>query len=369
MKSKYNEDDNNMNYPKDNKLNLDKYNTGNKKNNVIDENIIDKSNVKNIDNNNIYHTNEHNSSINNSKANNILNNNIIDADKNIIDGVNENNFDNVDESSITVNVDNNENNHLCIIDKTNKSIEIINVSVGSERSQSEQEQQDHVLDNFIHNFIKKRIINLDGVDYYKQGDRLRKVISDNKEKFNLIKQAHSIGHEGVYKTYHRLAREIFWTGMSKDVWLFIKGCHKCQTCKPQPLNQFAENLSTPPGLPFSRVSLDLVGPLYTTRNGNRFIIVLVDYLTKWVEAEPLARTESSDVIKFLTNVFSRHGIPELLVTDNGPQFTFDQTKAFLDLNDVYVHYVATYHPASNGQVENRNKEISKYLRVLANRYQ
>ena len=93
---------------------------------------------------------------------------------------------------------------------------------------------------------------------------------------------------------------------------------------------------------------------------------MVDYLTKWVEAEPLQKTESEDVIRFLKGVFARHGTPEQLITDNGPQFCSDKTKAFLDLHDVFVRFITTYHPASNGEVENRNKEISKYLRILGN---
>ena len=95
--------------------------------------------------------------------------------------------------------------------------------------------------------------------------------------------------------------------------------------------------------------------------------MLVDYLTKWVETEPTQKIESDDVINFLTRVFSRHGIPEILITDNGPQFRSDKTKAFLDLYGVYVHFTTAYHPESNGMVENRNKEIGKYLRILCNK--
>jgi len=68
----------------------------------------------------------------------------------------------------------------------------------------------------------------------------------------------------------------------------------------------------------------------------------------------------------LVNIFARHGIPEVLITDNGPQFRSDKTKSFLDLNGVFVHYSAVYHPESNGMMENRNKEIGKYLRILCN---
>jgi len=73
-----------------------------------------------------------------------------------------------------------------------------------------------------------------------------------------------MGHEGIYKTYQRLRRNYYWTGMNKDIRLFIKSCHVCQLCKPQSPNKFTEDLATPPGLPFTRVGFDLVGPLYET---------------------------------------------------------------------------------------------------------
>jgi len=92
----------------------------------------------------------------------------------------------------------------------------------------------------------------------------------------------------------------------------------------------------------------------------------VDYFTKWVEAKPLRITTSQEGTNFLVEVFSRHGIPELIITDNGVQFTADYTKIFLDLYDVYVHFVSTYHPESNGLVENRNREIGKQLRNFSN---
>ena len=135
--------------------------------------------------------------------------------------------------------------------------------------------------------------------------------------------------------------------------------------KKQKQNENVENLPTKPGYPFSRVGLDTVGQLPRTRTGNKYIIVLVNYLTKWVEAEPLKEIGSNDVVKFLKKVFARHGVPELLITDNGPQFISDKTIAFLDLHDVYVHYATTYYPSTNGEVENRNKEIIKYLKLLA----
>ena len=220
--------------------------------------------------------------------------------------------------------------------------------------------------NLLSSFKDKFVI-INGEKFFKDDGKLRKVIYNEKERIKLILSAHKIGHEGVFKTYNRLKRDYYWTNMILDVKYIVRTCKRCQLFRPQSFNYQTEDIATKPGLPFTRVGLDIIGPLPTTKNGNKYIIVLVDYLTKWVEAEPTKYIESDDVIRFLSKVFSRHGIPEIIVTDNGPQFNSDKTKAFLDLYGVYVHFIATYHPESNGEVENRNKEIGKYLRLLCNK--
>ena len=136
----------------------------------------------------------------------------------------------------------------------------------------------------IENFINKKIIEIEGRKYYKQNGRLRKIIEDEKEKYRLVEAAHIVGHEGIYKTYHRLKPNYYWKGMNRDINLYIKCCPKCQMYKRQKQNENVENIPTKPGYPFSRVGLDLVGPLPRTKTGNKFIIILMDYLTKWIEA-------------------------------------------------------------------------------------
>ena len=107
--------------------------------------------------------------------------------------------------------------------------------------------------------------------------------------------------------------------------------------------------------------MDIIGPLPITERNNQYIIVIVDYFTKWVEAEPLATVNSKDVTYFLSRVFARHGTPQVITTDNGTQFNSDMTRIFLDLYDVYIHFSATYHPENNGMTENRNRKIGKYF--------
>ena len=213
-------------------------------------------------------------------------------------------------------------------------------------------------------YIDSKIVKIDDLEYYKDGTNLRKVIHNEDEKTKLLLEAHAVGHEGIFKTYNRLRRDFYWPNMLRDVKLVVKTCPKCQMFRSRPMPR-EESIPTPAEAPFVRVGLDIVGPLYTTRKNNQYIIVLVDYFTGWVEARPLQSTESSEVISFLLDVFSRHGIPEVVIEDNGPQFISSQTKGFLDIYNVYIKPATTYHPETNGKVENRNKEIGKYLRLLS----
>ncbi len=164
------------------------------------------------------------------------------------------------------------------------------------------------------------------------------------------------------KTYQRIKRQYYWKKMIIDIKHFVTSCKICQLRKSQPYASPTERYGTPVEAPFVRLAVDIIGPLKSTKRKNRYIIVAVDYFTKWPEAKALATITSQDVTEFLMEVFSRQGIPQLVLFDNGVQFTSDYTKIFLDLYDTYIPFVSTYHPESNGSVENKNREIGKQLR-------
>ena len=218
---------------------------------------------------------------------------------------------------------------------------------------------------FMRTFIDDHIITIDGIQYLKEKDSLRKIITTNEEKFNLIWKAHAIGHEGFEKTYERLRKSFYWKGMTVDIKRFISTCENCQLNKRNEIPDPTEKYATPVEAPFTHLGLDIIGPLPKTSSGNQYIIVIVDYFTKWVEAQPLSSITSRDVVNFLSQIFARFGTPNTITTDNGVQFNSDFTKIFLDLYDVYIKFTVTYHPESNGLTENRNKEIGKLLRLLA----
>ena len=232
-----------------------------------------------------------------------------------------------------------------------------------------QEEDNNELAEFMKKFIDNKIFEIDNNKYYRDNGVYRRIVEEEEEKIKLIWEAHRIGHEGVDKTYQRLRRHFYWKGMINDIKSTIKLCTKCQLYKSSKSPDPTEKYATPVEGPFTHLGLDIIGPLPITERNNQYIIVIVDYFTKWVEAEPLASITSKDVIYFLSRVFSRHGTPQVITTDNRTQFNADMTRIFLDLYDVYIHFATSYHPETNGMTENRNREIGKYLRLLGEKEQ
>ncbi|XP_031099838.1 uncharacterized protein LOC116004037 [Ipomoea triloba] len=111
-------------------------------------------------------------------------------------------------------------------------------------------------------------------------------------------------------------------------------------------------------IPFSRWGIDLVGALPTGSGSRKYIIVAIDYFTKWVEAEPLASITAARCKNFVEkNILCRFGIPIQVITDNGRQFEGREFSDFLTEWGIKHSRVAVSYPQANGQVENANRTI------------
>ena len=115
--------------------------------------------------------------------------------------------------------------------------------------------------------------------------------------------------------------------------------------------------------PFAQWGLDLIGKLPTARGQFKYIVVAVDYNTKWVEAEALAVISTAKIEHFLwKNIYCRFGTPDTIVTDNGGQFDNDDIRSFTGKHGTRLLYASPAHPQTNGQVEAVNKIIKKLLK-------
>ena len=109
--------------------------------------------------------------------------------------------------------------------------------------------------------------------------------------------------------------------------------------------------------------LDFMGP-FVSSHGMKYILVAVDYVSKWVESITLPNNEGKSVIAFLKkNIFSRFGTPREIISDGGSHFCNRLFKELLEKHGVRHNVATLYHPQTSGQVEVSNREIKKILSI------
>ena len=167
-------------------------------------------------------------------------------------------------------------------------------------------------------------------------------------------------HEGICRNHigaRALAGKVlrqgyYWPTILKDATDLVKKCRICQEhAKISRLPSEPLTLITSPW-PFQQLGLDILGPLPIGKGQCKFIIVAVDYFTKWVEAEPLATIIEQKIRNFVWRaIICRFGIPRALVSDNGKQFDNAKFRDFCVELGIKNYYSSPAHPQSNGQAE------------------
>ncbi|GKV15754.1 hypothetical protein SLEP1_g26507 [Rubroshorea leprosula] len=178
-------------------------------------------------------------------------------------------------------------------------------------------------------------------------------------------------HEGVCGSHvrartlaHKVLRQgYYWPNMQEDAARFVQKCQKCQFfahLTHQPAEEL-RNLVAP--WPFAQWGLDLLGPFVKGVGGVTHLVVAVDYFTKWVEARPLSSLTSRRIEDFVFSaIICRYGIPNQIVTDNGPQFNCTSFRDFYYNYGIKLLFTSVYHPETNGMVESMNKTILEGLK-------
>ena len=172
-------------------------------------------------------------------------------------------------------------------------------------------------------------------------------------------------HIGARTLAGRVLRQgYYWPTILKDATDLVKRCRICQEhAKISRLPSEPLTSITSPW-PFQQWGLDILGPLPIGKGQCKFIIVAVDYFTKWAEAEPLATITEQKIRNFVWRaIICRFGIPRALVSDNGKQF--DNTK-FMDFCaelGIKNYYSSPAHPQSNGQAEVTIRTLNAALKT------
>jgi transposase InsO family protein len=216
---------------------------------------------------------------------------------------------------------------------------------------------------------------LDGELLYKRNHDLVLLRCVNrKEADTLIEEIHE-GSFGTHMNGHALARKIlragyYWLTMETDCLNHVRKCHKCQIyadrihVSPTPLNV----LTSP--WPFSMWGIDMIGMIEPkASNGHRFILVAIDYFTKWVEAASYANVTRQVVAQFIKKeIICRYGVPNKIITDNGSNLNNQTMRELCKNFKIEHHNSSPYRPKMNGAVEAANKNIKKILQKMVKTY-
>lgn len=147
-------------------------------------------------------------------------------------------------------------------------------------------------------------------------------------------------------------------GMSADTRSWIRQCDKCAARKSPTKKRLGELQQPEVGAPMELVALDILGPLPVTDRGNRYVLVIGDYYTKWIEAIALPNQEAETVARCFVEQFAcRYGIPDQLHSDQGRQFESAVFGEACKMFNIYKTRTTPYHPQSDGMVERFNRTL------------
>ena len=169
----------------------------------------------------------------------------------------------------------------------------------------------------------------------------RVVIPTSLQK-EVLKELHET-HPGITEMKALARSYVWWPKIVVDIERMVSLCKVCQSMRSNPPST-PDHPWTFPSRPWSRLHVYFAGPV-----AGRMYLVLVDAYSKYPEVVKMNTTTSSATISVLREVFSRQGLPEILVSDNGPQFTFSEFQEFCAQNGIRYRTSSPYKPSTNGQ--------------------
>ena len=167
-----------------------------------------------------------------------------------------------------------------------------------------------------------------------------RVVIPQPGRKQILKELHA-GHPGIARMKSLARMFIWWPQMDKDIEMRVQGCLECQQNQPVPAKAPLHPWEWP-SKPWSRLHVDFAGPVQ-----GHMLLVLIDAYSKWIEVFAVKSTTSTVVMQCLRSVFARFGLPDTLMSDNGPCFVSAEFEKFLMLNGIRHVTSAPYHPASN----------------------
>ena len=174
-----------------------------------------------------------------------------------------------------------------------------------------------------------------------------------------------IGHGGQRKTEAAIRQRYWWPLIHQDVLECCRTCDVCQHAKTTNPTPRAPLMPLAVEGPNHRVGVDIIGPMPITRRGNRYILVMIDYFTKWCEAIPITQQETKTVATAIVDEWiCRYGVPVYIHSDQGSPFESHLMAEICKILKIEKTRTSPYHPEGNGLVERTNRSIKTILQTL-----
>ncbi|GKC52742.1 reverse transcriptase domain-containing protein [Tanacetum coccineum] len=169
------------------------------------------------------------------------------------------------------------------------------------------------------------------------------------------------GHHGANYTAKKVFDSgFYWPTIYRDAHDMVKSCDSCQRQgKISQKDEMSQNAIQVCEI-FDVLGIDFIGPFSSSR-GNKYILMAIDYLSKWVEAKALLTNDARVVVKFLKSLFARFGTPRAIISDHGTHFYNDKLAKVMLKYGVTHRLSTAYYPQTSGQVEVSNHILKRIL--------
>lgn len=192
------------------------------------------------------------------------------------------------------------------------------------------------------------------------------MVPNAMRKAIVIKFHDQMGHFAVDRTVDKILEQYYFPSMRRYVKYHINCCPECILTKvPRGTQRWRLQPIKPGRRPFDVVNIDHLGPYIKSTQGNAYIIVIIDNLTKYVKLYAVKNTSTHSLLKVMKIFVLMFGIPRRVITDRGTAYTSRQFEMYCTEQGIKHSLISVRHPQSNGQVERVNGTLVPLLQVSA----
>jgi hypothetical protein len=198
-----------------------------------------------------------------------------------------------------------------------------------------------------------------------------KYIENEEDRLVIIKRLHEDplegGHCGHKRLYAKIRSHYFWKNMYKTIKTYVQKCHQCQINKSYTKTKEDLKLTPTPQKPFDIVTIDTIGPLPKSDNGNIYAVTMICNLSKYLISVPVPNKDSKTIAKSIFDSFiTTYGPMRQILTDKGTEYKNQTLTELCKMLNIELKHSTAYHHETVGTVERNHRTMNEYLRAYLN---